>query len=67
MTIPLQGWSYMEKGITKLKRILEGDPDEESFDAEFYMMLYTCACVLSPANSFSCRQAPLPLVAVGCH
>ena len=41
--IPLQGWSYMEKGITKLKRILEGDPNEESFDAEFYMMLYTCA------------------------
>ena len=40
-TIPVQGWSYMEKGITKLKRILEGDPDEESFDAEFYMMLYT--------------------------
>jgi len=36
-----QGWSYTEKGITKLKRILEGDPDEESFDAEFYMMLYT--------------------------
>ena len=31
----------MEKGIIKLKKILEGDPAEESFDAEFYMMLYT--------------------------
>lgn len=36
-----QGWAYMETGITKLKKILEGDPTEGSFDAEFYMMLYT--------------------------
>lgn len=35
-----QGWEYMEKGITKLKRILEGLP-EPPFSSEEYMMLYT--------------------------
>ena len=35
-----QGWDYMEKGITKLKRILEGVP-ETPFNSEDYMMLYT--------------------------
>ncbi|XP_027188477.1 cullin-1 isoform X2 [Cicer arietinum] len=35
-----QGWDYMQKGITKLKRILEGLP-ETPFSSEEYMMLYT--------------------------
>lgn len=35
-----QGWDYMQTGITKLKRILEGLP-EPAFDSEQYMMLYT--------------------------
>lgn len=34
-----QGWDYMQNGITKLKRILEGSP--ENFTSEEYMMLYT--------------------------
>ncbi|KAJ8440631.1 hypothetical protein Cgig2_031048 [Carnegiea gigantea] len=36
-----EGWAQMEKGITKLKRILEGLP-ETPFNSEEYMMLYTC-------------------------
>lgn len=35
-----QGWDYMQKGITKLKKILEGAP-ETPFSSEEYMMLYT--------------------------
>lgn len=40
-TIDLQqGWEFMQKGITKLKNILEGFP-EPQFSSEDYMMLYT--------------------------
>ncbi|KAG6428145.1 hypothetical protein SASPL_112394 [Salvia splendens] len=35
-----QGWDFMQKGITKLKNILEGLP-EPQFSSEDYMMLYT--------------------------
>ncbi|GJN31887.1 hypothetical protein PR202_gb20342 [Eleusine coracana subsp. coracana] len=35
-----QGWEFMQKGITKLKNILEGKP-EPQFSSEDYMMLYT--------------------------
>lgn len=35
-----QGWAYMQKGITKLKKILEG-LSESQFSSEEYMMLYT--------------------------
>ncbi|RWW67943.1 hypothetical protein BHE74_00024600 [Ensete ventricosum] len=35
-----QGWEFMQKGITKLKNILEGLP-EQQFSSEDYMMLYT--------------------------
>lgn len=35
-----QGWEFMQKGITKLKNILEGLP-EPQFCSEDYMMLYT--------------------------
>ena len=38
-----QGWDFMQKGITKLKNILEGKP-EPQFSSEDYMMLYTCVC-----------------------
>ncbi|CAD6206542.1 unnamed protein product [Miscanthus lutarioriparius] len=40
-TIDLEeGWAVMQKGITKLKNILEGKP-EPQFSSEDYMMLYT--------------------------
>ncbi|GJV90390.1 cullin-1 [Tanacetum coccineum] len=35
-----EGWSFMETGIEKLKRILEGKP-EPQFNPEEYIMLYT--------------------------
>ncbi|KAG4928582.1 hypothetical protein JHK85_055068 [Glycine max] len=50
-----QGWDYMQKGITKLKRILEGAP-ETPFSSEEYMMLYTTIynmCTQKPPNDFS--------------
>lgn len=41
-----QGWEFMQKGITKLKNILEGLP-EPQFSSEDYMMLYTYfSCVV---------------------
>jgi cullin 1 len=49
-TIDLEeGWAFMQKGITKLKNILEGKP-EPQFSSEDYMMLYTCAS-FSPYSS----------------
>ncbi|KAG5055851.1 hypothetical protein JHK85_008361 [Glycine max] len=50
-----QGWDYMQKGITKLKKILEGAP-ETPFSSEEYMMLYTTIynmCTQKPPNDFS--------------
>ncbi|KAL1318020.1 hypothetical protein HN51_070265 [Arachis hypogaea] len=50
-----QGWDYMQKGITKLKKILEGLP-EPPFSSEEYMMLYTTIynmCTQKPPNDFS--------------
>ncbi|XP_027352110.1 cullin-1 isoform X1 [Abrus precatorius] len=50
-----QGWDYMQKGITKLKRILEGLP-ETPFSSEEYMMLYTTIynmCTQKPPYDFS--------------
>jgi len=35
-----QGWDFMQKGITKLKNLLEG-LEETQFNSEDYMMLYT--------------------------
>ncbi|KAG8067204.1 hypothetical protein GUJ93_ZPchr0005g15249 [Zizania palustris] len=35
-----EGWTFMQKGITKLKNILEGKP-ESQFSSEDYIMLYT--------------------------
>ncbi|KAK9945610.1 hypothetical protein M0R45_011117 [Rubus argutus] len=50
-----QGWDYMQKGITKLKRILEGLP-EAQFNSEEYMMLYTTIynmCTQKPPYDYS--------------
>ncbi|CAN4101182.1 unnamed protein product [Withania somnifera] len=54
-TIELEeGWDFMQKGITKLKTILEGHPD--SFSSEEYMMLYTTIynmCTQKPPHDYS--------------
>ncbi|KAI4364426.1 hypothetical protein MLD38_020519 [Melastoma candidum] len=50
-----QGWEIMEKGITKLKNILEGRP-ETQFSSEDYMMLYTTIynmCTQKPPHDYS--------------
>ncbi|KAL6968463.1 Cullin-1 [Sarracenia purpurea var. burkii] len=50
-----EGWDFMQKGITKLKRILEGSP-ESQFNSEEYMMLYTTIynmCTQKPPNDYS--------------
>lgn len=49
------GWSYMQKGITKLIRLLEGEP-EDQFNAEQYMLLYTTIynmCTQKPPHDYS--------------
>lgn len=51
-----QGWDFMQKGITKLKNILEGLP-EPQFSSEDYMMLYTyysAFCILISFLNFLC-------------
>ncbi|WOK94711.1 cullin-1-like [Canna indica] len=50
-----QGWDFMQKGITKLKNILEGLP-EAQFSPEDYMMLYTTIynmCTQKPPHDYS--------------
>ncbi|URD74651.1 cullin 1 [Musa troglodytarum] len=50
-----QGWEFMQKGITKLKNILEGRP-EQQFSSEDYMMLYTTIynmCTQKPPHDYS--------------
>ncbi|XP_022137923.1 cullin-1-like [Momordica charantia] len=50
-----QGWAFMQKGITKLKNILEGLP-EPQFSSEDYMMLYTTIynmCTQKPPHDYS--------------
>ncbi|KAI7990809.1 Cullin-1 [Camellia lanceoleosa] len=55
-TIELEeGWDFMQRGITKLKRILEGLP-ESQFSSEEYMMLYTTIynmCTQKPPHDYS--------------
>lgn len=46
-----QGWAYMENGIKKLKRILEGLP-ETQFTSEEYMMLYTYPFIIGFQSLF---------------
>ena len=48
-----QGWDFMQKGITKLKNILEGLP-EPQFSSEDYMMLYTYSSLYSLLFFFFC-------------
>ncbi|KAF7837843.1 cullin-1 [Senna tora] len=50
-----QGWDFMQKGITKLKNILEGLP-EPQFSSEDYMMLYTYPSSRTIYNM--CTQKP---------
>ncbi|GFZ04612.1 cullin 1 [Actinidia rufa] len=49
------GWEFMQIGVTKLKRILEGLP-ESQFSSEEYMMLYTTIynmCTQKPPHDYS--------------
>ncbi|KAI3679013.1 hypothetical protein L6452_38319 [Arctium lappa] len=56
MTIEIdEGWQFMETGITKLKRILEGLP-EPQFTCEEYIILYTTIynmCIQKPPHNYS--------------
>ncbi|KAL6178405.1 hypothetical protein ACLB2K_049923 [Fragaria x ananassa] len=50
-----EGWEFLQKGITKLKRILEGLP-ETQFSSEEYMKLYSTIykmCTQDPLNDYS--------------
>ncbi|XP_050130264.1 cullin-1-like isoform X2 [Malus sylvestris] len=50
-----QGWEIMQKGITKLKNILEGLP-EPQFISDDYMLLYTTIynmCTQKPPHDYS--------------
>ncbi|KAG0574381.1 hypothetical protein KC19_VG259000 [Ceratodon purpureus] len=50
-----QGWNFMQKGITKLKNLLEGVP-EQHFSSEEYMLLYTTIynmCTQKPPQDYS--------------
>ncbi|KAK4372574.1 hypothetical protein RND71_007958 [Anisodus tanguticus] len=55
-TIDLEhGWDFMQRGITKLKNILEGEP-EPQFSSEDYMLLYTTIynmCTQKPPHDYS--------------
>lgn len=50
-----EGWNFMQTGIKKLKKILEGHP-EPQFSSEEYMMLYTTIynmCTQKPPHDYS--------------
>ncbi|KAF8038203.1 hypothetical protein BT93_B0916 [Corymbia citriodora subsp. variegata] len=50
-----QGWDFMQKGIMKLKNILEGLP-ETPFNSEDHMLLYTTIynmCTQRPPHDYS--------------
>ncbi|XP_047340942.1 cullin-1-like [Impatiens glandulifera] len=50
-----EGWLFMQRGIMKLKRLLEGLP-ESNFSSEEYMMLYTTIynmCTQKPPHDYS--------------
>lgn len=51
----VDGWNFMQSGINKLIKILEGEP-EDQFNAEQYMNLYTTIynmCTQKPPFDFS--------------
>ncbi|KAM5573023.1 cullin-1 [Rosa sericea] len=50
-----EGWEFLQKGITKMKRIVEGMP-ETQFSSDDYMKLYTTVyklCTQDPLNDYS--------------
>nr|CAB3466672.1 unnamed protein product [Digitaria exilis] len=50
-----EGWAFMQKGITKLKNILEGKP-ELQFSSQQYITLYTTIynmCTQKPPHNYS--------------
>ncbi|KAF1881528.1 hypothetical protein Lal_00021508, partial [Lupinus albus] len=47
-----QGWDFMQKGIMKLKNILEGLP-EPQFSSEDYMMTIYNMCTQKPPHDYS--------------
>ncbi|KAK4264627.1 hypothetical protein QN277_025780 [Acacia crassicarpa] len=51
-----KGWDQVQEGITKLKNILEGLPDEKPFTSQEYMKLYTTIykmCIQGPSYGYS--------------
>ncbi|XP_047261495.1 cullin-1-like, partial [Capsicum annuum] len=49
-----EGWEIMQKGITKMKKILEGQ--QHSFSSEDSIMLYTTVynmCTQKPPNDYA--------------
>lgn len=51
----VEGWSFMQNGINKLIRLLEGEP-EDQFNSEQYMNLYTTIynmCTQKPPHDYS--------------
>lgn len=59
-TIELEeGWSFMQSGIRKLIRILEGEP-EQQFSSDDYIMLYTYPLSSFLFNNFNSIQTLFP-------
>lgn len=54
------GWAFMQKGITKLKNLLEGQ-QEQQFSSEEYMLLYTYATI----NSINCDLSVFSVLGFG--
>ncbi|KAI9114461.1 hypothetical protein K1719_014689 [Acacia pycnantha] len=51
-----QGWNQVQEGVTKLKNILEGLPDEKPFTSEEHMNQYTTIynmCLQNPPYQYS--------------
>ena len=36
------GWEVVRRGVDKLEKLLEGEPEAEGFKADEYMNIYTC-------------------------
>lgn len=44
------GWEVVRRGVDKLEKLLEGEPEAEGFKADEYMNIYTCVLVLERRN-----------------
>jgi hypothetical protein len=53
-----QGWAFMQTGITKLKNLLEGVP-EQQFNSEEYIRLYEYYCFSLSLSLFSLPRRQL--------